>query len=179
MALATTEPLGDGAAQASNCDGAGSDGFIWSRPMFWSVLFSYDKGLFIYYPIFAVTLLAGFICKKTRILTLFYLGLILFFALFYGFYAYWYLGGTFGYRLFVDFAPLSIIILAMVLHELRFRATIIFQGLSVLSALITVQFMSGYWQQTLPSDLVKMSITENEKAHLLCVTHLFHTQRKN
>ena len=123
--------------------------FNWDRPMLLSVLFSYMNGLVIYFPIFAVTILAGFVCRKTRTLTLLYLGLILFFALLYGFWMAWHLGGSFGHRGFVDLSPLSILILAMAFHEMRFRWRVIFQALCLLCGLITVQLMWGYWQATL------------------------------
>ena len=128
----------------------GNEGFIWGRPMFWSVLFSYQKGLVVYYPILAVTLLIGFVCKKTRILTLFYLGLILLYALIYGYWYIWDLGPAFGHRGFVGLAPLSIIILAFAFNEFKISVRIVFQVLCMFSALITVQLMSGYWQGTLP-----------------------------
>ena len=102
--------------------------FSWDRPMLLSVLFSYMNGLVIYFPIFAVTILAGFVCRKTRTLTLLYLGLILLFALLYGFWMAWHLGGTFGHRGFVDLSPLSILILAMAFHEMRFRTRAVFQA---------------------------------------------------
>ena len=131
-------------------------GFMWDRSMFWSVLFSYQNGVVTYFPILGVAFLAGISCKKTRILTFWYLGMIVFYALLYG---YWghssehaqttNLGGGFGHRGFMFFGPLSIMILAMAWNELKFRTRIILQIFCVFSAMITMQLMSGFWQSTL------------------------------
>lgn len=130
-------------------------GFMWDRSMFWSVLFAYYNGVMSYFPILGVALLAGLVCKKTRILTFWYMGMIVFYALLYGFWGhpsrgfYYNLGGGFGHRGFVFFGPLSIMILAMAWNELKYRTRIIFQILCVFSTLITLQLMWGFWQNTL------------------------------
>ena len=128
----------------------GNFGFIWDRPMFLSVLFSYQNSLVIYFPIFVVILIAGIICKTTRTLSFYFLGLVLFYALLSGFWYKWHMGPGFGNRLFVDLAPMLIIILAMACKELLFRTRTIVQIFCVLSALLSVQFMWGFWQRTLP-----------------------------
>ena len=138
-------------------------GFMWDRSMFWSVLFAYYNGVMSYFPILGVALLAGFSCKKTRILTFWYMGMIVFYALLYGSWEAWHLGPAFGHRGFVFFGPLSIMILAMAWNELKYRIKTILQVLCVLSALITVQLMFGVWQETLP----RMKTDQSYWSHLL------------
>ena len=130
----------------------GGESFLWNRPMFFSVLFSYERGLFNYYPIYAIVISAGLISSRSRTLTIIYTSMILFFAGLYGYWHSWFLGGGFGHRGFVDIAPIGIIILAVALNQLKEKQIDFFLLFSCVFLFLTLQLMWGYWQGTIPFD---------------------------
>ena len=44
----------------------GTESFVWDRPMWASVLLSYERGVFTYYPVLGVALVAGLSVRRTR-----------------------------------------------------------------------------------------------------------------
>ncbi|EGR2520272.1 hypothetical protein DYB23_17565, partial [Vibrio cholerae] len=86
----------------------GNESFPGIGTHFFDVLFSYERGLFTYYPIFLVVLIMGLISRNTlHTLVLFLLTLV--FSLVYGSWHSWYLGGGMGHRGFVELTPFAII----------------------------------------------------------------------
>jgi hypothetical protein len=122
----------------------GKEAFLWSRPMWGSVLFSYEKGLFTYYPIVFVVIVAGVMIKRTRIPTFYFAGCIGSYAAVYGFWWCWYLGG-FGHRGFVELMPFAVVILGCVLQNLSVWPRRTLMIVSAAAAMYTVQFMLRYW----------------------------------
>ena len=127
----------------------GDESFIWNRPMFTSVLFSYQRGVFTYYPVMLLGFL-GIFFGQTRSWAILYTCLILFFAAFYGYWYAWYLGGGFGHRGFVELAPFFILMTGLVLkHTPKFFFAQL-SGVIFLCVSATVILMAGYWQGSLP-----------------------------
>jgi hypothetical protein len=109
------------------------EGFNWSNPEVLNVLFSFQKGLFIYTPILFVSLLGliRLLCQKR-----FYLAVswFLFFALLtYVLSSWWcwFYGASFGMRPFIDFYMVFFILFAMLLSKSKwyFQVPIVVIGL--------------------------------------------------
>ncbi len=128
----------------------GTERFIWSRPMWAAVLLSYERGVFTYYPVLAVALVAGLIVRRTRRASLLMCGLFLLVAGIYGFWASWYLGGGFGHRGFVEFTPAVALLLGVALQGMRPRARTAITAACLMATCMTTHLMWGYWQRTLP-----------------------------
>jgi hypothetical protein len=128
-----------------------NESFIWDRPMISSVLFSYERGLFTYYPVVLFVLALGLARRASRTLTLALLSLLLAYAIVYGFWHSWYLGGGFGHRGFVELVPLMIPAVGLGLGEIHDRAI---QRWILMAASLTlfipVQIMLGYWSRSFP-----------------------------
>ena len=95
------------------------EGFDFSKPEFFNVLFSYKKGLFIYTPLVALSciyLLFGNLNFKIKS------WLLLFFVIntyvISSWWCWWY-GGSYGMRPWMDFLPIIILILAFYLNKVR------------------------------------------------------------
>lgn len=94
------------------------EGFNFSSPEIFNVLFSYRKGLFVYCPVLILTLVgitAGLSRKKGEYGWL----LLLLFAVTWVIASWWmwYFGGSFGHRAFIEYYPLFAIGIAAALHH--------------------------------------------------------------
>jgi hypothetical protein len=136
----------------------GGETFLWHRPMQLAVLCSYERGLFTYYPIFAVVLVALWIPRGSRLLAGWFTLLVLAYTTIYGFWACWFLGGGFGHRGFVELVPIAVILFAVGLSKLPKSLVPYTRAAAVLCALLTLQFMVGYWMGSLPFDGTTRSV---------------------
>lgn len=128
-----------------------NESFLWDRPMIRSVLFSFERGLFTYYPVVLFGLVFGLWRRASRTLTLVLLSLVLLYATLYGFWHTWYLGGGFGHRGFVDLVPLMVAAIGLGLADIKDRATRRWLlGTASLTVFIPLQVMIGYWRGTFP-----------------------------
>ncbi len=128
----------------------GDAGFILSRPMHLSVLLSYERGLFVYYPVLAIMLLSGAIVARTRTIAIGLMALFGLFILIYGFWRFWHLGGGFGHRGFVELVPPTIVLFAAALSALPSRVRGLAAATACLCAFVTLELMLGYWRWSLP-----------------------------
>jgi len=128
----------------------GSEHFVFSRPMQWAVLVSYERGLFTYYPIVALALAVGLIVRKSRPSAIWFAVILACFTLIYGFWHSWALGGGFGHRGFVELMPMGVPIFAVSLSELRTRFRIVAVAISILAVFVTIELLLGYWSWSLP-----------------------------
>lgn len=98
------------------------EGFNFSNPQIWNMLFSYQKGLFLYTPIYLISLV-GLIHLFKQSRTQAMLWLVPFFAITYIFSSWWnwYYGGSFSSRVFVEFIPLFMILLAIALENIKIK----------------------------------------------------------
>ena len=126
--------------------------FVWQRPMQLAVLFSYERGLFTYYPIVAVTLLAGVLARCTRLWTTWFACLLLAYVVLYGFWECWTLGGSFGYRGIVDVLPAGAVVLAGGLAGLSGWQRTVISACAWLCMFVTLELMVGSWTWRLAGD---------------------------
>lgn len=102
--------------------GYSGEGFVFSTPHFFDILFSYRKGWFIYTPVMFI-ILSGIILLFIRLKRFFQLGTILIFFLLTTYvcscwWEWWY-GGSFGMRAFVDYYPFYALLLGILLMEVK------------------------------------------------------------
>ncbi len=139
--------------------GPGED-FVFDHSYHRQVLFSYDRGLFVYAPVVFITLVAGVATGRTRALTAVYATMIGTLTLFYGFWFQWQLGAGagFGHRGFVEIAPVGMLMAAMVLSSLRGARKVVFGGIAIGAALWTVQLMLLMWNIEYPEYIANSEI---------------------
>ncbi len=97
------------------------EGFDFSSPAFFEVLFSYKKGLFVYAPLLFISLIIILLSKLDKWLKIWFL--IFFIANNYvisSWWCWWY-GGSLGMRPWMDFIPIILILLGLALNQFHFR----------------------------------------------------------
>ncbi len=105
------------------------EGFNFLSPHFIDILISYKKGLFLYTPIYLVSFVGLIYLKKENILKCIYW--VLFFLLITYIFSSWWMwfyGGSFSSRVYVEFIPLFMILLAIALERISkglFRSSFI------------------------------------------------------
>ena len=90
------------------------EGFFWTNPQMFNILFGYKKGLFVYTPLIFLSFTGlFFLYKKSKFS--FYTFLLNFIFITYVLSAWWcwYYGGSFGMRAFMEFYALFAILLAL------------------------------------------------------------------
>ncbi|MEZ5173565.1 MAG: hypothetical protein R2850_08670 [Bacteroidia bacterium] len=98
----------------------GDEKFNFSSPHFFEILFSFRKGLFLYTPIYLVSLVGLFYYwKNSRFRAVSFL--LFFFLLTFILSSWWnwYYGGSFSSRVYVEYLPLFIIMLGYALQKLK------------------------------------------------------------
>jgi hypothetical protein len=128
-----------------------NESFVWDRPMIRSVLFSFERGLFTYYPVVLFGLVLGLARRASQRFTLALLFLVLLYATLYGFWPSWYLGGGFGHRGFVELVPWMIPAMGLSLadiHDRTIRRWIL--TAASLTLFVPLQVMLGYWRGSFP-----------------------------
>lgn len=100
----------------------GSEGFNFLAPHMIDILFSYKKGLFLYTPIFLLSLIGTFYLWRTSKYEFFTISsfLILIIYIFSSWWM-WYYGGSFSSRVFVEYIALFMILLAIALNKMQSR----------------------------------------------------------
>jgi len=129
----------------------GEEGFLWTRPMQWSVMFSYERGLFTYFPIFGVAIASGLYVRAARKATALLLALVATYVILYGFWHSWMLGDGMGHRGFVDFAPLVALVLCLAWQRMHGWALALSVVAALLATALTLQIMLGYWDTSFPT----------------------------
>ncbi|WP_043692453.1 hypothetical protein [Luteibacter sp. 9133] len=127
----------------------GSEGFPSFAGHSLEVLFSYERGLFSYYPVFMVGVALAILQRKNAVSQAF-LSLIAIFALLYGSWHAWHLGAGFGHRGFVELAPFGVVIVANALQGARPLAKGFLFAVIGLCCLATTLAMAAYWRGDLP-----------------------------
>jgi hypothetical protein len=128
----------------------GEETFLWNHPHQFAVLFSYDRGLFSYYPIVAVMLICAWALRPLRVAAAGFSFLLLSYVVLYGFWSSWQLGCGFGHRGFVELMPLGIVLFAAALGQLSPHWRRCAGVMALLCTAFTVAFMVRYWRGTLP-----------------------------
>lgn len=128
----------------------GDERFRFDRPMQAAVLFSYERGVFTYYPVFLLALGAGAMVRRARAWTLLLATVTAAYTTLYGYWHCWFLGGGMGHRGFVELAPLLAMVLLIVARELRPVAWFPSATAGTALTLVTLQIMVGYWLGSFP-----------------------------
>jgi hypothetical protein len=128
----------------------GNEGFLFDSPMQAAVFFSYQRGLFLWYPVVAVFVGAALIVRQTRWIALIVVALFAAYGTVYGFWHSWFLGGGFGYRGFVELVPLAAIVGAVALSRVSSPAAVGLIAVMVVLSASTISLMLGYWRGTIP-----------------------------
>ncbi len=103
-------------------DSYGSEGFNFLHPQIVDILLSYKKGLFLYTPLFLLSLTGGyFLWKSSRYQFFTWFGAFILITYVFSSWWMWYYGGSFSSRVFVEYIPLFIILLAIALHSIRLK----------------------------------------------------------
>jgi hypothetical protein len=130
------------------------EGFRWDQPMQLSVLISLRHGLLVYYPIFAIVLVAGVVYRSTRSVTLCYAALMGAYVVLYGYWHSWFLGAGFGQRGFVELAPLAIPLLGAIFATWKGWARVLLVACALVALLVALELMWGIWDGSLGLDIV-------------------------
>jgi hypothetical protein len=128
----------------------GEESFLWNHPQQLSVLLSYDRGLFSYYPVVALVLLCGWTVRRLRVAAASFSLLLLAYVVLYGFWSSWQLGCGFGHRGFVELMPLGIVLFAAALGQLSPRGRCCAGVLALFCTAFTMAFMVRYWRGAFP-----------------------------
>jgi len=128
----------------------GDEMFVWTRPMWRSVLFSFERGLFTYYPVLLISVATSLFSRITRRYATVAVGCIFSYALFYGFWHSWFLGGGFGHRGFVEPVPAIAVMAATAVNSLASKSRTVVLVLMAIACGLTLSLMWGYWTSTLP-----------------------------
>ncbi|MFK7787314.1 MAG: hypothetical protein AB8B56_19480 [Crocinitomicaceae bacterium] len=100
----------------------GTDRFYFLEPHMIDMLFSYRKGLFLYTPIYLVSVLGVFILWRSRRFdALSFFGFFLLITYVLSSWWQWYYGGSFSSRVYVEYLPVFMLMLALGLNHLRVR----------------------------------------------------------
>jgi hypothetical protein len=128
----------------------GEEAFLWTQPHLLSVVLSYDRGLFSYYPVVGLILLCSWAVGRLRLAAAWFTLLLLTYIILYGYWWSWELGCGFGHRGFVELTPLGIVLFAAAIGEFTIRQRHWAGILVMLCMAFTMTFMVRYWRGTLP-----------------------------
>lgn len=128
----------------------GAEGFHPFGKFSYEVLFSYRRGLFLYYP-FALIALTLAIFAKQRALALCFFALIASYVLLYGTWHSWWLGAGMGHRGFVEAMPIAMVLVATGLTQFR-KSPIRWAAYTaiIFSSFVTLRVMTAYWAGDFP-----------------------------
>jgi hypothetical protein len=123
----------------------GNERFVFSNPQFFNVLFSYQKGLFVYSPIVFISLFGLLHCWKTNRFQLF---TFLLFAVVTTYvissWEEWWYGCSYGHRVFIDYYAIVAILLAFLLIRVEKRPALSLLIKAVIGLLIVFNFIQIY-----------------------------------
>lgn len=133
----------------------GNDHFNFLEPHLFDMLFSYKKGLFLYTPMYFIPVVAAFfLWKSRRFESISFLAFFLLITYILSSWWQWYYGGSFSSRVYVEYLPLFMILLAIALQEIQQRwAKICLSSLIILLVVIcqiqTYQYRYGeiHWSE--------------------------------
>jgi len=125
----------------------GEEGFNFLHPNFLNFILSYRKGLFVYTPVFFLSLFGFYTLYKQSIFRFFSLVLFLFIVIYIlSSWWQWYYGGSFGSRAFIDFYVYLFIPFALWLEFGKWKKLFVSLtfGLILVCMIQTVQYQHGY-----------------------------------
>lgn len=123
--------------------------FRFAVPHQLDVLVSYERGLLTWYPWVALAIVVALISKRVRPFGFALVALVVAYAVMYGFWPSWCLGGGFGHRGFIELVPAAALCFAMGLVDLASTTRWIVLGAALLATVATVELLAGYWAHTI------------------------------
>ena len=136
----------------------GEEKFLFTHPHIYKMLFSYQKGLFIYTPLWFISL-GGlyFLFREQKQKAILWLGFFVILTYILSSWHQWYYGGSFGSRAYVEYYAFFSILLSYLLMNIRKKIpmTILLSVISILiiySVIQTYQYYAGimdkelYWK---------------------------------
>ncbi|HFU74965.1 MAG TPA: hypothetical protein ENK66_01835 [Arcobacter sp.] len=120
-----------------------NEGFYFSNPAIFEFLFSFRKGLFIYTPFVLVSLVIYLLAKRKNIQQLalsFGFLIILIYVL--SSWWNWYYGDSYGSRVFIDYYPVIVLLLALGLKNSKIIAQRV--SVMILSLVIVLNILQSY-----------------------------------
>ncbi len=101
-------------------DSYGEEGFNFLDPHIFDILFSYRKGLFLYTPMYLISLAGGyFLWKKSKFEFYSMFGFLSVITYIISSWWMWYYGGSYSSRVYVEYIPFFMILLAITLKEIN------------------------------------------------------------
>jgi len=99
------------------------EGFNFMDPHVIDILFSYKKGLFLYTPMFLVSLTGGYFLWKSSKYEFYSLfGFLVLITYIFSSWWMWYYGGSFSSRVYVEYIPLFMILLAISIESIKSKS---------------------------------------------------------
>lgn len=133
------------------------EGFNFSHPHFFDILFSYQNGWYVYTPVMFIATSGGLLALYRQSIFRFFTMLSFFVTVTYvlsSWWAWWY-GAAYGLRAFVDFYPIFVFILALFLNGLRFLWSRVIVGIAAILCIALNLFQTmQYNRSILPIDNV-------------------------
>jgi hypothetical protein len=136
----------------------GEEGFIWSDPHIWDILFSYKKGLFLYTPLYLLALVSGVLAlwKSNRFqmwsVLAFFGGLTYVLSSWWM----WYYGGSFSSRVYIEYLPLFGFLLGIGIHRfVRLPKAALITGIVTLVVICQIQTYQYRYYQIHWSDMTQ------------------------
>lgn len=100
-------------------DSYGEEGFNFGSPRMFDILFSYKKGLFLYTPMYLLSFTGCYyLWRSSRFAFWSWVGFFLLITYVFSSWWNWYYGGSFSSRVFVEFIPAFMILLAISLKHI-------------------------------------------------------------
>ena len=97
-----------------------NQGFDFLSPHFIDILFSYRKGLFLYTPLLFISLIGSyFLWNESRFQFYSWFSFFIFITYIFSSWYMWYYGGSFSSRVYVEYLPLFMILLAKAITGIK------------------------------------------------------------
>ncbi len=123
--------------------GYGNEGFYFSNPAFFDILFNFRKGLFIYTPVLLLSLAGLYaLYKRNQFRFYCFAGFFLFLTYFMSSWWMWYYGPSFGQRPYIEYYGLLFIPLVYLIDHISFALRLFL--ITILVALIGLNFIQSY-----------------------------------
>ena len=136
----------------------GDEKFNFFHPHFFDILFSYKKGLFLYTPMYFISL-AGllFLWKCSKFEFYSWLGFFILITYIFSSWWMWFYGGSFSSRVYVDYIPLFMILLGISLNRIKLKKlkTIFVSAIVILIMICQIQTYQYRYYQIHWADMTK------------------------
>jgi len=139
-------------------DSYGDEGFNFLHPHIADILLSYKKGLFLYTPLYLLSLTGLYsLWKSSRFSVYAWSGFFILITYVFSSWWNWYYGGSFSSRVYVEFIPVFMILLAIALHDTagKFRKGILVALVVLLTILCQIQTYQYRYYQIHWSEMTK------------------------